>query len=113
MSNTLAAALAVRSDLLPAMISADRAAIHQARCLTAMLEQRQQKKLPVDTAIDEIDMVADTLLKAIAARRSFIQTHHALRDLSERMDMSVCFGPDCPTEVNGADVVAIDSVRAA
>lgn len=113
MSDTLSAALAVRSDLLPAMLSADRAAIHQARCLAALLEQRQRRKLPVDTAIDEIDRVADTLMKAIVARRSFIETHHALRDLSERMDASVCFGPDCPTDAVGADIVAIDTARVA
>ena len=113
MSDTLTAALTVRSDLLPALLSADRAAIHQARCLAAMLEQRQRRKLPVDTGVDEIDLVANTLMKAIVARRSFIETHHALRDLAERMDMPVCFGPDCPTDTAGADIVAIDTAKAA
>lgn len=109
----LEAALNIRAQVVPAVLAADRTALYSARCFSALLEQRAAAKLPLDTGLQEIDLAIHALNDAVKARRSAIETHHRLTDLSIKLDSSVCFGPECPAASGATEVVDLAVIRAA
>jgi len=97
----LAAAHNVRDHFVQAEGDQDLAAISAARCVVALLEARQQAKLPLATGLAEIALVARGAALALEARHCFIEAHPGLALLPSAIgipERAWGDGDPCPTE---------------
>lgn len=96
------AAELVAADFLRAEASIDAAATHAAACVTTMLGQRAEARLPVTTGLQALDLISDAAADMIRARRRFVEAHALL--VEARAGIGVrAFGDEseCPPGYDG------------
>lgn len=81
LATRLTIAREVRDHFLSAEREQDAAALSAAKCIVAMLEGRQRAKLPVNTALEEIALVAKSAALAVEARQCLISAHAGMAEL--------------------------------
>lgn len=69
------AAELVTTDFLKAEAAVDAAALHAAACVTTMLAQRAEARLPVTTGIQALQLVSKAAADMVKARQRFIEAH--------------------------------------
>lgn len=74
------AAELVAADFLKAEASVDAAATSAAACVTTMLSQRVEARLPVTTGVAALQLISDATADMIRARQRFIEAHALLVD---------------------------------
>ncbi len=92
-----AAVAAVGGSIVAASRSADAAAEESARCIATLIEQRRLGALPLDTGLDELDLLAVALRTQLAARSELIRARLALVRLPKRLGVEG-YGPSCPCD---------------
>jgi type II secretory pathway pseudopilin PulG len=91
------AAAAVGTSIVAASRSADAAAEESARCISTLIEQRRLHGLPLDTALEELDLLALALRTQLTARSELIRARLALVRLPQRLGIAG-YGPSCPCD---------------
>lgn len=81
------AAQLVAADFLKAEASVDAAATSAAACVTTMLSQRAEAKLPVSTGIAALQLVSEAASEMIRARQRFIEAHALLLDARDDLGL--------------------------
>jgi hypothetical protein len=90
----------VAAAINPAEASADAAALDASRTLTALLEARQQARLPLSAGLQAINKVAQATMMAVNAREELIRAHGLLDKIGIELGMKVeDYGKDVPPTV--------------
>lgn len=106
------AAEKVKSSFLPAERSAESAAVHGARCIAVMLEERTRARLPLDAGQEALEHVVRATNLALEAHRHFSDAHRLLATLSEQIGVTTAYGPDdCPPNKPLAEATFITELR--
>lgn len=85
----------VATAFMPAELAVEQAALHGARCITVMIEERKKSQLPPHTGIEQIMLVSEGVTKALESFRYFALAHADLIKIPEEHGMAPAFGPAC------------------
>lgn len=103
----------VAASFLVAEQSTDQSAIDNARCVAAMIEARAVAKLPPETGLKALELVAESARLTVEARQRMIEAHGLLAAIPEQLGLLEFFGPsECQPNTNratGAPTALIDA----
>lgn len=97
------AAELVTTDFLKAESAVDAAAMHAMACVTTMLAQRAEARLPVTVGLEALQILSEAATEMVQVRQRFIKAHALLVDA--RADIGVrAYGDqsECPPDYMGA-----------
>lgn len=97
----------VSAAINPAEAAADMAALEISRTVTAILEARQQAKLPLSTALGPLRKIARALDLSIESRQELIEAHPLLDMAAREIGIDPrSYGKDVPPMMVGRQIDA-------